>query len=275
MEEPAPKRARLSIEGVMLELDHEDDDGPMTVGSDDEFDDITCTEQQRDEWGIVDDDYNMITECNAPPPPSLSETSSERLQSPPPLVSEFYSAQRLDSALHTGSSTVPGSSTPLIPTSLSVTAPGGSTPSFTPPLSMMAPGGSIPPFPPCHSVTPLTDPSQVDPFSLPLCHYFSLPLSTLTSVLQSAMTLQQHAPPATLTTVGKQSPQRFSLPISRQLPVVAQRPNVPTVSRPRQQGVLHPSATQPGPSPRETKEWSSTLSPVDIAPFVLPVGPTV
>ena len=89
------------------------------------------------------------------------------------------------------------------------------------------------------------------------------------------MTLQQHAPPATLTTVGKQSPQRFSLPISRQLPVVAQRPNVPTVSRPRQQGVLHPSATQPGPSPRETEEWSSTLSPVNIAPFVQPVGPTV
>ena len=34
MEEPAPKRARLSIEEVMLELDHEDDDGPLTVGSD-------------------------------------------------------------------------------------------------------------------------------------------------------------------------------------------------------------------------------------------------
>ena len=72
MAEPAPKRARLSIEEVMLELDHEDDDGPMTVGSDDEFDDITCTEQQRDEWGIVDDDYNIITESNAPPP-SLAE----------------------------------------------------------------------------------------------------------------------------------------------------------------------------------------------------------
>ena len=43
---------------MILELDHEDDDGPMTVGSDDEFDDITCTEQQRDEWGIVDDDYH-------------------------------------------------------------------------------------------------------------------------------------------------------------------------------------------------------------------------
>ena len=53
----------------MLELDHEDD-GPMTVGSDDKFDDITCTEQQRDEWGIVEDDFNVITESHAPPPSS-------------------------------------------------------------------------------------------------------------------------------------------------------------------------------------------------------------
>ena len=59
MEKPAPKGARLSIEEVMLELDHDDDDGPMTVGSDNEF---TCTKQQRDDWGIVDNDYNMITE---------------------------------------------------------------------------------------------------------------------------------------------------------------------------------------------------------------------
>ena len=51
MEEPAPKRARLSIEEVMLELDHEDD-GPMTVGSDDEFDDITCIEQVM-KWVLV------------------------------------------------------------------------------------------------------------------------------------------------------------------------------------------------------------------------------
>ena len=268
MAEPAPKRARLSIEEVMLELDHEDD-GPMTVGSDDEFDDITCTEQQRDEWGIVEDDFNVITESHAPPPPSLSAQS---IQSPPQLVTEFDSAQRIDSPILTESLMVPGSSTPLIPTSVTVTAPGGSLPSFTPPLSMMAPGGSIPPFPPCHSVTPLTHLSlnagQVDPLSLPLCHYFSLPLSTLTSVLQSAMTLQ-HAPPPTLTTVGTQSPQGHTSPIFRQPPVVTQRPTVCTVSRPRQQ------ATQPGPSSTEREEWTSTLSPVDIAPFVQPVGPTV
>ena len=169
---------------------------------------------------------------------------------------------------------MPEGSTPLIPTSPSVTAPGGLTPSFTPPMSMMAPGGWIPPFPPCHSVTPLTDPSRVDPFSLPLCHYFSLPLSTLTSVLQSAMTLP-HVPTPTLTTVGTQSPQRHTVPIVRQPPVVTQRPSVSAVSRPRQQAVLQPSATQPGPSPTETEQWTSTLSPVDIAPFVQPVGPTV
>ena len=129
-------------------------------------------------------------------PPSLAECPEHPIT--PLLVTVFDSAQKIDSPILTGSLMVPGSSTPLIPTSVSVTAPGGSTASFTPPLSMMAPGGSIPPFPPCHSVTPLTHLSlnagQVDPFSLPLCHYFSLPMSTLTSVLQSAMTLQ-HAPP--------------------------------------------------------------------------------
>ena len=53
------------------------------------------------------------------------------------------------------------------------------------------------------------------------------------------------------------------------------RTSVSAVSRPRQQAVLQPSATQPGPSPTETEQWTSTLSPVDIAPFVQPEGPTV
>ena len=83
--------------------------------------------------------------------------------------------------------------------------------------------------------------------------------------------LCQHAPPPTLTTVGTQSPQRHSSPFSRQPPVVTQRPTVSPVSRPRQQAV---PATQPGPS-TGTEQWTSTLSPVDIAPFVQPVGPTV
>ena len=77
MEEPTPKGARLSIEEVMLELDHEEDDGPMTVGRDDEFNDITCTEQQRDEWGIVDDDYNVITESNTRTFPLSRSRSSD------------------------------------------------------------------------------------------------------------------------------------------------------------------------------------------------------
>ena len=68
------------------------------------------------------------------------------------------------------------------------------------------------------------------------------------------MTLH-HAPPPTLTTVGTQSPQRHSSSISRQPPAVAQQPTVSTVSRSRQQAVLQPPATQPGPS-TEREQWT-------------------
>ena len=46
MAEPAAKRARLSMEDVFMEL--ENDDEPMMSGSDDEFEDIVCTEKERD-----------------------------------------------------------------------------------------------------------------------------------------------------------------------------------------------------------------------------------
>ena len=287
MEAPAPKRARLCIEEVMLELDNEDDDGPMTVGSDDEFEDITFTEQERDEWGIVAEEYNIITESSTT---SLSMTApgdSTTCTSLPPVMVPRSSPPTLP---HSVSVTVPGdSSLPLspsvsvmasegstlpLPSAVSAMAPGGSTlplppvsvmapEDFTPPLSVMA--ASTPPFPPSHSVTPLTDSQtgQNDPFSLPLSHYFSLPLSTLISLLQSAMTLP-HTPAPTLTSVDTQ---RYTPPIHRQPPVVTRQP---TVSR--------PPPTQPGPSSRNTtlpSGWTSTLSPVDIAPFVQPVGPTV
>lgn len=55
MDEPVAKRARLSMEDVLIELDN-DDDEPMMPGSDDKFKDILCTEKERDEWGGIDRD---------------------------------------------------------------------------------------------------------------------------------------------------------------------------------------------------------------------------
>ena len=60
MAEPNAKRARLSMTDVLLELDNEDDE-PMTVGSDDEFEDITYIEKERDEWGAVEHEITKET----------------------------------------------------------------------------------------------------------------------------------------------------------------------------------------------------------------------
>ena len=54
MDHPAAKRARLTMEDVLTELDHDDDDGPIMAGSD-EFEDIVSTEKRRDEWGGMED----------------------------------------------------------------------------------------------------------------------------------------------------------------------------------------------------------------------------
>ena len=60
MEQPAAKRARLSAEEVLLELE-EDDDEPMFPGSDDEFEDLVCDEKRRDdEWG-EEEDYSVTS----------------------------------------------------------------------------------------------------------------------------------------------------------------------------------------------------------------------
>ena len=135
--------------------------------------------------------------------------------------------------------TAPGGLTLPSPPSFSATAPGGQTFPSPPSLSATAPGGQTIPSPP----------SLVDPFSLPLCHYFSQPLSVLTSLLQSAMTLP-HASSPTLTSVGTPLPRTTQ--IFRQPPVVTLQP---TVSR--------PPPTRPGPFTANTS-WSSTLSPVYI-----------
>ena len=110
MDAPAPKRARLSLEDVMVELDSDDDDGPMMLGSDDEFEDIACTEKERDDWGAVNEEYDT-----AELSPSLSYST---LHSVPCL-----------------SATAPGGLTLPSPPSLSVTLPS------PPSLSTTAPGG--------------------------------------------------------------------------------------------------------------------------------------
>ena len=59
MEQPAAKRAQLSAEEVLLEL--EDDDEPMFPGSDYEFEDLVCDEKRRDdEWG-EEEDYSLTS----------------------------------------------------------------------------------------------------------------------------------------------------------------------------------------------------------------------
>ena len=79
MSEHRAKRCRLSAEEVLLEIDEEEvneaQDEPMTQGSDDEFDDITCGEKERDEYGGVEEPVL----CSIPPTPtphSASPTTS-------------------------------------------------------------------------------------------------------------------------------------------------------------------------------------------------------
>ena len=53
------------MEDVMMELDMSDDDQPVMPGSNDEFDDMVCTENERDEWDAVDDyELQILTESN-------------------------------------------------------------------------------------------------------------------------------------------------------------------------------------------------------------------
>ena len=100
MSEHIAKRSRLSMEEVMMELDNEESQ-PMQEGSDDEFEDITYTEKERDEYGGIE--LNTETEpslllahsCVLPPeapcvfpPPSPPEVASPpRVISPPEVAS--------------------------------------------------------------------------------------------------------------------------------------------------------------------------------------------
>ena len=150
MDEHITKRARLSMDEVLMELDN--DDQPMTVGSDDEFEDITYLEKERDEYGAI-----IAEEEN----PSFSLDSPQF--SPP----------------HSPVTVVPHTST-VFPHSPVTSVPGGPTDPSHPPVTSV-PGG------PTQLSHLVGNAGHIDPYSLPLSSFFSLPLSTLLNLVQSAL----------------------------------------------------------------------------------------
>ena len=56
MDEHIAKMPRLSMEEVLLELQNDEDnqDVPMSVGSDNDFDDVAYEEKERDKYGALD-----------------------------------------------------------------------------------------------------------------------------------------------------------------------------------------------------------------------------
>ena len=49
-----------------LENDEDDQDMPMSIGSDDDFDDITYEEKKRDEYGALDEGLQTQTTLTVP-----------------------------------------------------------------------------------------------------------------------------------------------------------------------------------------------------------------
>ena len=261
MAEPAAKRPRLSMEDVLLELENNEDE-PMMAGSDDEFDDILCTEKERDEWGGID--IEVAENPAISPEPFLTHVG----------VSPHYSPTPLNSHTH---------SLPLV-TATREASSGGSTPPTTDGLTTLSGGSTLPPLSSTHTVTggqktsrsgstiPTLPPISVargmttthtDPLSRPLSDYFSLPLSNLVHALQSQLTLQSHVPSQShsLTSV---TPSLTSMAAhSSRLPSGSHQCPSQSVQR-----------SQPSHD-TEPASWSTSLSPIDIAPFVQEVGPTV
>ena len=252
MVEPTPKRARLSIEEVMMELDNDEQDGPMMLNSDDEFEDIACTEKKRDEWGAVDNSLDDPTdnttdyECATVDGGIRLPSSSLPLDSGGNMLTTPLSIGTMSDSVITHRSPLPGDG--------GETFTSTSDAGITLPESTTVHGGLT------STQMPPTPPNNTDPFALPLSHYFSLPLSTLVSLFQSAMTL---APSST--SAGMQC---------SHVPQVQTQTSVP----PRQPAVRHVQSTHTTPSATNSAllgTWSSTLTPVNIAPFVQLVGPTV
>ena len=89
MDQPSAKRARLSMEKMLVQLE-DDDEEPMMSGSDDEFEDIGHPEKERDECGVIDCDLHPIFTIPSfpspplPSPPTLHQPMSEGSTPPAP-----------------------------------------------------------------------------------------------------------------------------------------------------------------------------------------------
>ena len=262
MAEPAAKRPRLSMEDVLLELENNEDE-PMMAGSDDEFDDILCTEKERDEWGGID--IEVAENPAMCPEPLLTHVEVSPHYSPTPLSSHTHSLP-----LVSGSREVPSGGSTSPATDNLTTLSGGST---LPPLTHPVTGGqktsrsgnsTIPTLPPISVARGITD-----PLSRPLSDYFSLPLSNLVHALQTQLTLQSHAP-AQSHSLTPVTPSLTSVTPSLTSVIPSGSHHCPL--RPVQRSQPSHDSDRDDTSP---DCWSTSLSPIDVAPFVQEVGPRV
>ena len=121
MAEHIAKRSRLSVDEVLVELDEEESE-PMTVGSDDEFEDITCTEKERDDECDDNQSHDQLHHPHSPPPSppissltSSSPTAFATLLPPTPLATPFATPSPLTP-----------STSPMTPSVAGLTPPRGS-----------------------------------------------------------------------------------------------------------------------------------------------------
>ena len=163
--------------------------------------------------------------------------------------------------------------------SVSVLAQGVPTPN-THCLSTVT-GSTLSPIPVCEGSFQQT--GRLDPLSLPLSTFSSLPLSTLITLLHSALTPTSSlntpcapSPGPAATTTVRPTPAAVSAPRS-QVSVTTTTPVRPTPAAraPRLQVRRSQPHQAPTSSTSPSGSWSTRLSPVDIAPFTQPVGPTV
>ena len=300
MEQPAAKRARLSAEEVLLELE-DDDDEPMFPGSDDEFEDLVCDEKRRDdEWG-EEEDYSvtsagsvdvMLTPLNprggVHSLPSQTQTGGSTL---PPLTGG--GVHSLPSQTQTGGSTLPTLTGGGVHSLPSQTQTGGSTlPTLTgggvhslP--SQTQTGGSTLPTLTGGGVHSLPSQTQTGGSTLPPLTgggVHSLPSQTQTggSTLPTLTGGGVHSLPSQTQTGGSTLPtltgggvhslpsQTGGLMHSLTLTGSSTTPSTPPLlTAPTPVSVSHQSQTVP------RGNWSSNLSTVNISPFTQPVDPTV
>ena len=340
MEKPAAKRVRLSTEDVLLEL--ENDDEPVTAGSDDKFDDITCEEKERDEWGETDSALTTHSHyspeipshpvsvssphsMSMSPSHSMSVSPSHSLTGSPPhsvlgsgpshtlpasslgTLSGIGQLQTLPSRSLSGSDTshtLPvsslnssgrqvSSSDPLFsresvrplqagrhttspfhlsggPSSSQSPSPGRSSTYFlsgrTQTRTMSSLSGEISSSP--STTEQGTTASNVDPLSLPLSAYFSLPLSSLVQALNQGMN-----PPSSHTVVPTPTTSNLPVPSAPSHPSTQHQPAQHHQSQPAHQ---YPQSQRPhSGNTVSSGSWSRNLEPIDVAPFVEEVGPTV